>query len=59
MVSGAPTPPGGWPAWEGRVPRRLRRGAPLRVIASVPAAPYVAESGEPLIRFAGHYPRLS
>ena len=30
----------------------------LLVIAAVLAVPYVADSGEPLIRFAGHYPAL-
>ena len=58
-VSGALIPAGGLAALECEVTRRVPAGDHLLVIASVLAVPYVAESGEPLIRFAGHYPRLS
>ena len=58
-VSGALIPTEGLAALECEVTRRVPAGDHLLVIASVLAVPYVAESGEPLIRFAGHYPRLS
>ena len=58
-VSGALIPAGGLAALECEVTQRIPAGDHLLVIASVLAVPYVAESGEPLIRFAGHYPRLS
>jgi len=40
------------------VTQRLPAGDHLLVIASVLNVPYVADSGEPLIRFAGRYPAL-
>jgi flavin reductase (DIM6/NTAB) family NADH-FMN oxidoreductase RutF len=38
--------------------QRVPAGDHLLVIASVLGVPYVAEAGEPLIRFAGRYPGL-
>jgi flavin reductase (DIM6/NTAB) family NADH-FMN oxidoreductase RutF len=57
-ASGALIPAGGLAALECEITRRIPAGDHLLVIASVLAVPYVAESGEPLIRFAGRYPRL-
>jgi flavin reductase (DIM6/NTAB) family NADH-FMN oxidoreductase RutF len=57
-VSGALIPDGGLAALECAVTQRLRAGDHLLVIARVAAVPYVAASGEPLIRFRGHYPGL-
>ena len=53
--SGALIPDGGLAALECQVIRREEAGDHLLVIASVPQVPYLAESGEPLIRFAGRY----
>jgi flavin reductase (DIM6/NTAB) family NADH-FMN oxidoreductase RutF len=58
-VSGALIPDGGMAALECAAVQRVPAGDHLLVIASVLAIPYVAESGDPLIRFAGRYPRLS
>jgi flavin reductase (DIM6/NTAB) family NADH-FMN oxidoreductase RutF len=57
-VSGALIPDGGLAALECEVTQRLPAGDHLLVIASVLNVPYVADSGEPLIRFAGRYPAL-
>jgi len=54
-LSGALIPDGGLAALECQVTRREDAGDHLLVIASVPQVPYLAEAGEPLIRFAGHY----
>ena len=54
-LSGALIPDGGLAALECQVTRREDAGDHLLVIASVPQVPYLAESGEPLIRFAGRY----
>ena len=56
--SGALIPDGGVAALECEVTQRIPAGDHLLVIASVLRVPYVAESGGPLIRFAGRYPRL-
>jgi flavin reductase (DIM6/NTAB) family NADH-FMN oxidoreductase RutF len=53
--SGALIPDGGLAAIEGEVSQRLVAGDHLLLIASVLDVPYLAESGEPLIRFAGRY----
>ena len=54
-LSGALIPDGGLAALECQVTRREDAGDHLLVIASVPQVPYLAEAGEPLIRFAGRY----
>jgi flavin reductase (DIM6/NTAB) family NADH-FMN oxidoreductase RutF len=51
-------PSGGLAALECSVARRIPAGDHLLVISSVVAACYVAESGDPLIRFRGRYPVL-
>jgi flavin reductase (DIM6/NTAB) family NADH-FMN oxidoreductase RutF len=56
--SGALIPSGGLAALECSVARRVPAGDHLLVLASVVAVPYVAESGDPLIRFRGRYPAL-
>ena len=53
--SGALIPDGGLAAIEGQVTQRVPAGDHLLVIASVRQVAYLAESGEPLIRFAGRY----
>jgi flavin reductase (DIM6/NTAB) family NADH-FMN oxidoreductase RutF len=57
-VSGALIPDGGVATLECEATQRIPAGDHLLVIASVLRVPYVAESGEPLIRFAGRYPGL-
>ncbi|HEY6277168.1 MAG TPA: flavin reductase family protein [Streptosporangiaceae bacterium] len=57
-ASGALIADGGMAALECAAVQRVPAGDHLLVIASVLAIPYVAESGDPLIRFAGRYPRL-
>jgi flavin reductase (DIM6/NTAB) family NADH-FMN oxidoreductase RutF len=54
-LSGALIPDGGLAALECQVTRRQPAGDHLLVTASVSQVPYLAESGEPLIRFAGRY----
>jgi flavin reductase (DIM6/NTAB) family NADH-FMN oxidoreductase RutF len=54
--SGALIPSGGLAALECSVARRVPAGDHLVVIAAVVDVPYVAESGDPLIRFRGRYP---
>lgn len=54
-ASGALIPDGGLAALECQVTRREDAGDHLLVIASVPQVPYLAESGQPLVRFAGRY----
>jgi flavin reductase (DIM6/NTAB) family NADH-FMN oxidoreductase RutF len=53
--SGALIPDGGLAALEGQVTQRVPAGDHLLVIASVREVAYLAESGEPLIRFLGRY----
>jgi flavin reductase (DIM6/NTAB) family NADH-FMN oxidoreductase RutF len=57
-VSGALIPDGGLAALECEVTERVLAGDHLVVFARVLAVPYVAPSGEPLIRFRGRYPVL-
>jgi flavin reductase (DIM6/NTAB) family NADH-FMN oxidoreductase RutF len=54
-LSGALIPDGGLAALECQVTRREPAGDHLLVIGSVLQVPYLAESGDPLIRFAGRY----
>jgi flavin reductase (DIM6/NTAB) family NADH-FMN oxidoreductase RutF len=56
-ASGALVPSGGLAALECSVARRVPAGDHLLVIAAVEEVAYVAEAGEPLIRFRGRYPR--
>ena len=56
--SGALIPEGGLAALECAVVQRVPAGDHVLVVASVVAVPYVAEGGDPLIRFAGGYPPL-
>jgi flavin reductase (DIM6/NTAB) family NADH-FMN oxidoreductase RutF len=58
LASGALIPDGGMAALECEASMRVPAGDHLLVIASVLRVPYVAESGDPLIRFAGRYPTL-
>jgi flavin reductase (DIM6/NTAB) family NADH-FMN oxidoreductase RutF len=53
--SGALVPDGGLAALDCEVTQRVPAGDHLLVIASVLAVPYLAETGDPLIRFAGRY----
>ena len=53
--SGALIPDGGLVAFECEVTERVPAGDHLLLIARVLAVPYVAETGEPLIRFRGGY----
>ena len=57
-TSGALIPSGGIAALECSVARRVPAGDHLLVIAEVDDVAYVAESGDPLIRFRGRYPVL-
>jgi flavin reductase (DIM6/NTAB) family NADH-FMN oxidoreductase RutF len=57
-ASGALIPDGGVAALECEAVQRVPAGDHLLVIALVLGVPYVAETGEPLIRFAGRYPGL-
>jgi flavin reductase (DIM6/NTAB) family NADH-FMN oxidoreductase RutF len=57
-LSGALIPDGGVAALECEAVQRVPAGDHLLVIASVLLVPYVAESGDPLVRFAGRYPGL-
>jgi flavin reductase (DIM6/NTAB) family NADH-FMN oxidoreductase RutF len=57
-ASGALIPGGGLAALECAAVQRIPAGDHLLVIASVLAVPYVADTGSPLIRFAGRYPAL-
>jgi flavin reductase (DIM6/NTAB) family NADH-FMN oxidoreductase RutF len=57
-TSGALIPSGGLAALECSVARRVPAGDHLLVIASVIGVTYVAEAGDPLIRFRGRYPVL-
>jgi len=57
-LSGALIPSGGLAALECSVARRVPAGDHLLVISAVEDVAYVAESGEPLVRFRGRYPAL-
>jgi flavin reductase (DIM6/NTAB) family NADH-FMN oxidoreductase RutF len=57
-ASGALIPDGGVAALECEAVQHVPAGDHLLIIASVLRVPYVAEAGEPLIRFAGRYPGL-
>jgi len=56
--SGALIPSGGLAALECSVARRVPAGDHLLVISAVEDVVYVAEAGDPLIRFRGRYPAL-
>jgi flavin reductase (DIM6/NTAB) family NADH-FMN oxidoreductase RutF len=55
-ASGALIPSGGLAALECSVARRVPAGDHLLVISAVEEVAYVAEAGDPLIRFRGRYP---
>jgi flavin reductase (DIM6/NTAB) family NADH-FMN oxidoreductase RutF len=57
-LSGALIPSGGLAALECSVARRIPAGDHLLVISAVEDVTYVAEAGDPLIRFRGRYPVL-
>ena len=57
-LSGALIPDGGLAALECEVTERLPAGDHLLVVFRIAAVPYVAESGDPLIRFRSRYPSL-
>jgi flavin reductase (DIM6/NTAB) family NADH-FMN oxidoreductase RutF len=57
-LSGALIPSGGLAALECSVARRVPAGDHLLVISKVEDVAYVAESGDPLVRFRGRYPVL-
>ena len=56
--SGALIPSGGLAALECSVARRVPAGDHLLVISAVEDVAYVAEAGDPLVRFRGRYPVL-
>jgi len=56
--SGALIPSEGLAALECAVARRVPAGDHLLVVSEVTAVAYVAEAGDPLIRFRGRYPAL-
>ena len=56
--SGALIPSGGLAALECSVARRVPAGDHLLVISAVENVAYVAEGGDPLVRFRGRYPAL-
>lgn len=58
VASGALIPSGGLAALECSVARRVPAGDHLLVISAVEDVAYVAESGDPLVRFRGRYPAL-
>jgi flavin reductase (DIM6/NTAB) family NADH-FMN oxidoreductase RutF len=57
-ASGALIPAGGLAALECSVARRVPAGDHLLVISAVESVVYVAEGGDPLVRFRGRYPAL-
>ena len=57
-LSGALIPLGGLAALECSVARRVPAGDHLLVISAVEDVTYVAEAGDPLVRFRGRYPVL-
>jgi flavin reductase (DIM6/NTAB) family NADH-FMN oxidoreductase RutF len=58
-LSGALIATGGLAALECEAEQRVEAGDHLLVIARVLDVPYLAEAGQPLIRFRGKYPALS
>ena len=56
--SGAIIPDGGLAALDCEVTQRVPAGDHLVVFAQVVAVPYLAPSGDPLVRFRGRYPTL-
>jgi flavin reductase (DIM6/NTAB) family NADH-FMN oxidoreductase RutF len=58
VTSGALIPAGGLAALECSVARRVPAGDHLLVISAVEDVAYVAEGGDPLVRFRGRYPVL-
>jgi flavin reductase (DIM6/NTAB) family NADH-FMN oxidoreductase RutF len=56
--SGALIPADGLAALECEAVQRVPAGDHLLVVARVLGVPYVAEKGEPLVRFAGRYPSM-
>jgi flavin reductase (DIM6/NTAB) family NADH-FMN oxidoreductase RutF len=56
--SGALIPHGGLAALECSVARRVPAGDHLLVISAVESVAYLAESGDPLVRFRGRYPAV-
>ena len=58
-VSGALIAEGGLAALDCRATQRLPAGDHVLVIAKVLGVPYVAESGDPLVRYRGGYPALA
>jgi flavin reductase (DIM6/NTAB) family NADH-FMN oxidoreductase RutF len=58
-LSGALIAAGGLAALECEAEQRVQAGDHLLVIARVIDVPYLAEAGQPLIRFRGRYPALS
>jgi flavin reductase (DIM6/NTAB) family NADH-FMN oxidoreductase RutF len=58
-LSGALIPTAGLASLECEAEQRVEAGDHLLVIARVLDVPYVAEAGQPLIRFRGKYPPLS
>jgi flavin reductase (DIM6/NTAB) family NADH-FMN oxidoreductase RutF len=57
--SGALIPAGGLAAMECEAAQRVEAGDHLLVISRVLDVPYLAEGGQPLIRFRSKYPSLS
>ncbi len=53
--SGALIPDGGLAALDCEVTERIPAGDHLLALAAVRHVPYLAETGQPLVRFAGHY----
>lgn len=58
-LSGALIPDGGLTALECEVTQRAEAGDHLLVTARVLGVPYLAEAGQPLVRFRGTYPRAA
>ena len=58
-LSGALIATGGLAALECEAEQRVEAGDHLLVIARVLEVPYLAEAGQPLIRFRGRYPALA
>jgi flavin reductase (DIM6/NTAB) family NADH-FMN oxidoreductase RutF len=56
--TGALIPDGGLAALECEATQLVPAGDHLLIIAGVLAIPYVADAGDPLIRFAGRYPTV-
>jgi flavin reductase (DIM6/NTAB) family NADH-FMN oxidoreductase RutF len=54
-ISGALIPDGGLAAFECAVVSRVPAGDHVLLVAAVTSTPYVAESGDPLVRFRGRY----